>query len=85
MKKHREEEEAKPKQHDVEEAERIRQMNAAADLPHLKEGLKLELVQQHEGETTTDEPFPGLAALPIAPRFEQDEDEMSVFPPSPKT
>eukprot|EP00971_Amphidinium_carterae_P005720 113350-Amphidinium_carterae.2 len=59
-------------------------MNAAANLPHLAEGLKLELMQKHDADTTTNEPIPGLAALPIAPRLTRDDDEMPVFANSPK-
>eukprot|EP00971_Amphidinium_carterae_P056761 1122173-Amphidinium_carterae.2 len=55
IKTHREAQ-AKQKQQDAEEAERIRQMNAAANLPHMAAGLKLEWIQQHEGEFSTDEP-----------------------------
>eukprot|EP00971_Amphidinium_carterae_P168852 3345261-Amphidinium_carterae.1 len=60
-------------------------MNAAANLPHLAEGLKLELTQKHDADTTTNEPIPGFATVPIAPRLKRDDDEMTDLRVPPRT
>eukprot|EP00971_Amphidinium_carterae_P009318 183882-Amphidinium_carterae.1 len=50
-------------------------MNEEANLPRLADGLKLEQMQQHDADTTTNKPIPCLFALPIAPQLQRDDDD----------
>eukprot|EP00971_Amphidinium_carterae_P082296 1627268-Amphidinium_carterae.2 len=60
----------------AQEAEHIRKVNEAAGLLHLKEGLKLEHMKQHDQLVDSSLPLPGLGSL--LPRLVKDDEEATV-------